>query len=124
MFLWIPLKNMGSKGGCEEVSLGIEDGSSLAEILSLFDQVIPRLGQTMKTIWYLCIFNILMAFSGNKKEAQVIRSCQRTIHQHFPKTKELIGTIKHEVASKYRKWRWPFRKAPFLISGQFLKSAG
>ena len=115
---------MGSKGGCEEVSLGIEDDSSLAEVLSLFDQVIPRLGQTMKTIWYLCIFNILMAFSGNKKEAQVIRSCQRTIHQHFPKTKELIGTIKHEVASKYRKWRWPFGKVPFLISGQFLKSAG
>lgn len=124
MFLRIRLKNMGSKGGCKEVSLGIEDDSSLAEILSFFDQVIPRLGQTMKTSWYVCIFNILMAFSGNKKEAQVIRSCERTIHQHFPKTKESIGTIKREVASKYRIWRWPFRKALFLISAQFLKSAG
>ena len=51
---------------------GSEDESSLADILSLFDQVILLLDQAMNTCSYICRFNILMAFLGDKKETEAI----------------------------------------------------
>lgn len=46
----------------EKEASGSEKESSLAEILSLFDQVILILGQAMNRCSYIRRFNILMAF--------------------------------------------------------------
>ena len=116
-----------------KVALSSEDDSSLAVILSLFDPLIPFLGQVMKTNWYFRRFNILMAFLGNKTETQAILEGNSSV---FPKTKKLFGTIKHQGGYKDGIWRWLLWKAPFfqnlrrnkgkvfISAKQYLPSAG